>query len=517
MKTSIATALLAIPILVSGQKEIETIAKINQVTLYTSSAEINYEKEMQLPKGKTTVVFTDLTPFIVENSVNVAVSDKRISIITVAERINFAKEKRNINEWVIGLQDSIVKMNKELGLLHCKEEVAEAEKSLLFKGEAIGGLSTHGVAVAEIEKASIFFNKRYYELSKDLYYLSERENDLHGKIKKCTSQLKELTTVSVQTTSEIKVTVNCPADEKVKFNFKFLTAKAGWAPTYDFKYEGPLNPLQFVFRANVFNASGVPWQEVAIKLSTADPIHGFSLPSLKNETKEDNPIQDVNFKQIEVVNAITEYTISHQYTVPSDAKPYLVDVNAYSMPASYNYLLIPKLDPFGFLMAKIPGWNKYNLIPGTTNIYNMGTYMGKTFMDTYAENDTLSVYLGKDKNIQSTRNEKNITHSRFLAGNYSIEETHTEISIKNTSNDVLPLEMIDQVPIVTKEDKEKLTVFNIKAANYNKPDGLLTWNFSVKGGETILVNYNYEIKSPKENYDSGPRHRKFRTIACPSF
>ena len=97
MKTSLAIVLLAVPFLVRGQKEIETVAKINQVTLYTSSAEINYEKEMQLPKGKTTVVFTDLSPFIVENSVNVAVSDKRINIITVSERINFSKEKRKLN------------------------------------------------------------------------------------------------------------------------------------------------------------------------------------------------------------------------------------------------------------------------------------------------------------------------------------------------------------------------------------------------------------------------------------
>lgn len=518
MKKSFAIALLVIPYLVSGQKEIETTAKIEQVTLYTSSAEINYEKELQLQKGKTTVVFTDLTPFIVENSVNVSVTDKRINIITVAERINYAKEKRNINEQVINLQDSIVKMNKELGLIKCKRDAEETEKGLLFKGESIGGLSTRGVAVSEIEKASAFFNKRYYELSKDLFFLNEKENDLTERIKKYGNQLKELTTISVQTTSEIKVTVNCPSDGKVKFKFKFLTSKAGWAPVYDFKYEGPSNPLQFVFRANVFNASGISWNEVSMKLSTADPIRGFALPSLSKNTEEHKPIQEVKFKQIEVVNAITEYPISHQYSVPSDAKPYLVDVNAYSIPATYNYLLIPKLDPFGFLMAKIPGWNKYNLIPGTANIYNMGTYMGKTFLDTYAENDTLNMYLGKDKNIQSNRNEKTITHSRFIAGNYSTEETKTDIIIKNTSNEALPIEVIDQVPYFTKEDKEKLSVFNIKASNYNKTDGTLTWNFSIKAGETIMINYGYEIKAPKETYDgSRPKHRKFRTIACPSF
>ncbi|HKC67758.1 MAG TPA: DUF4139 domain-containing protein [Bacteroidia bacterium] len=518
MKKIPAIVLLAIPYLVSGQKEIETTAKIEQVTLYTSSAEINYEKEMQLPKGKTTVVFTDLTPFIVENSINVSIADKHASIMTVSERINYAKEKRNISEQVINLQDSIVKMNRELGLIKCKRDAEETEKSLLFKNESIGGLSTQGVSVAEIEKASSFFSKRYYELSKDLFYLTDKENDLTQRIKKYGNQLKELTTIAVQTTSEIKVTVNCPTDGKVKFKFKFLTTKAGWAPVYDFKYEGPTSPLQFVFRANVFNASGISWNEVSMKLSTADPIQGFNLPALSKNDEENTVFKGVKFKQIEIVNAITEYAIAHQYSVPSDAKPYLIDVNAYAMPATYNYLLIPKLDPFGFLMAKIPSWNKYNLIPGTANIYNMGTYMGKTFLDTYADNDTLSMYLGKDKTIQSNRNEKVLIHSRFIAGNYSVEETKTDISIKNTSAENLPIEVVDQVPYFTKDDKEKISVSNIKTANYNKTDGMLNWSFTIKAGETINLNYSYEIKAPKE-YNDGERakHRKFRTIACPAF
>ena len=511
--------LLSVPCLVWGQKkEIETTAKITEVTVYTSAAEVNYEKEITLQKGKSTIVFTDLTPFIAENSVNVSISNSAVNIITVAERINYAKERRNINEQVINLQDSIVKLNKEFGLIKCKRDAAETEKGLLFKGESIGGLSTHGVAVSEIEKASTFFSKRYLELAKELLFLNEKENELNTRITKYKNQLRELETISIQTTSEIKVTVNSPADEKVTFRFKFLTPKAGWAPVYDFKYEGPTQPLQFVFRANVFNASGIPWSDVSLKLSTADPIHGFALPSLNQNKTETKSIPEVKFKQIEVVNAITEYTISHLYTIPSDAKPYLIDVNAYSVPASYNYLLIPKLDPFGFLMAKIPNWNKYNLIPGTTNIYNSGTYMGKTFLDTYAENDTLSLYLGKDKNIQSNRNEKSVLHSRFLIGNYSVEETFTDISIKNTSTNALPVEIIDQVPIYTKEDKEKLSLFSISNAIYNKAEGLLTWNYTIQPGETINLNFKYEVKAPKESYDGyKPKKKKFRTIACPSF
>ncbi|HWY12007.1 MAG TPA: DUF4139 domain-containing protein [Bacteroidia bacterium] len=515
MKKIIILSLL-LPQLVFGQKEMEVIAKITDVTVYTSAAEINCEKEISVPKGKSVIVFTDLTPFIVENSINVSASG--VNIITVSERINYIKTKRNNSELVAKYNDSIIKLRKELGLITCKQDVAESEKALLFKGEAIGGLSSHGVAVVEIEKASAFFNKRYSELTMQLYELNEREENIKARLLRFNNHIKELETVLSQNTSEIKVMVNCKEEKTVKFHFKYLTAKAGWAPLYDFKYDGATQPLQFIFRANVFNASGTPWQEVNIKLSTANPIQGFSVPSLDEVPDKEKPQGEVKFKQIEVVNAITEYKIKDQYSIPSDSKPYLIDVNAYSMPANYNYLLIPKVDPFGFLIAKIPNWNKYNLIPGTSNIYNSGTFMGKTFLDTYADDDTLSLYLGKDKNIQSNRSEKTILHKHYMLGNSTLEETFIDISVKNASDDILKVEIIDQVPVFDKDDKEKLTVYNINNALYDKEEGLLTWNYNLKPGETTALNFKYEIKTPRTTYHHRySTKRKFRTIACPSF
>ena len=288
----------------------------------------------------------------------------------------------------------------------------------------------------------------------------------------------------------------------------------------------PNKPLDFIFRANVFNASEISWSDVNIKLSTADPIRGFNLPSLTSSANpQQQPIthnngQEVAFKNIEVTNVIAEYNIKHKYTIPSDAKPYLVDVDAYAIPTSFSYLVIPKLDPFGFLMAKIPDWNKHNLIPGTTNIYNMGTYMGKTFLQTYAHNDTLSVYLGKDQGIQVTRKERNLEHPRNVIGNYAVDKTFVDITVKNSNNTTLPIEVLDQVPAVESDDKVKLNVFDLPSEIHNKKDGMLTWRLNVEAGQTVDLNFKYELKAPKEYRDRLRGSRKsyyFRTISCPAF
>lgn len=499
--------------------EIEIVAEIKSVTVYNASAEIHYQKEIALPEGKSTIIFTELTPFIVENTINIIASNPDIDIITVTEKINYTKEKKETNVKISVLHDSINYIENELGLLRCKAEAYLKEKELLFKGESIGGVAA-GVSVNEIEKASAFFSKRYLDLIVESFKLANKEKLLQSRLLKHTNQLNELSSNTLKSCSEIRVTVKNSSTKNVIFYLKFLTTKGGWAPLYDFKYQGSKNDLSLIFRANVFNASGVAWENINLKLSTATPTGGFDTPSLKqkNKSSEISSENDVKYREIEVSNNISEYDIKHKYTIPSDSKPYLIDVSSYNFNAEYNYLIIPKIDPFGFLMAKIPDWNKYNLISGTTHIYNKGSYMGKTFLNTYAENDTLSVYLGKDNTIQAVMKETNSINQHNIIGNYYLDKTSINISLKNNSSESLKIQVLDQVPVFSDNEKIKFSVYNIDDAVYNKTEGLVVWNFNLLGNENKILDYKYEIKIPKNDIGNyKPMKRRFRTISCPSF
>jgi hypothetical protein len=507
---------------VAQNKEIESIADIRSVTIYNSAAEINGFKEISLPAGESTVIFTDLTPFIVRNTINM--SAPGVDIITITEKINYIRERKTENTRITALKKDISSLETEIGLQKCKSDALAAERELLFRGEAIGGLAK-GVQVSEIEKASAFFSRRYYDLTREMFTLGENEKLQKEKLEMLKNQLKELTANTSRAGSEIRVKVISPSPKNVGFSFKFLTARSGWAPVYDCKYEGAGKPLKFIFRVNVFNATGVDWENIDIRLSTASPTEGFDSPSLKEkkpDTTKAKPVSDdeIKFMQIEVSNTIAEYDIKHKYTIPSDSKPYLVDVASYEMNASYYYLLIPKLDAFGFLMAKIPDWNKYNLIPGITNIYNKGSFMGKTFLNTYAENDTLGIYLGKDNNIQSSKKEVVKSSGENIIGNYDTEESEISISLRNVSAETYSISLLDQVPAIDRNSKTKLNIDNADQALYDSVEGLLTWNFTLAGGESKNIDYSYKLKVP-ENESTGQHYRlrakRYRTISAPRF
>ena len=197
-----------------------------------------------------------------------------------------------------------------------------------------------------------------------------------------------------------------------------------------------------------------------------------------------------------------------------------MDVDAFEMKAIFHYLVIPKLDPFGFLMAKVPDWNKYNLIPGTTNVYNEGSYMGKTFLNTYAENDTLNIYLGKDGKIQTSKKEVTKSNKHNIIGNHYVEKSDVKIIISNNSESILPIEVLDQVPVFPAKGSTKFNIQNIADAVYVQHEGLLKWNFNLAPNENKEISYNFEIKESKDVFASGgftPKARAYRTISCPSF
>lgn len=522
MKKYIIISLIIVHSFVLAQnKDLHVTLPITNVIVYTSSSEVFHTGQVAIPKGESRIVFSDLTPHIIENTINIFNLSNDIEIISVTEKLNYLKERKKEAEQIKSIRDSVAIIENELGLLKCQTDALTAEKDLLFKNESIGGVSS-GVSVSEIEKASIFYNKRATDINTSLFKIYSKEQQLSKRLENLTKHLDEITANTQKATSEVWITLKSSESKTIDFKLKYLTSECGWSPVYNCRYNGLSNSLSFVFRANVFNATGISWENVDIKLSTANPTSGFEIPSLKEKNKSVSKVKstknEVRFDEIQVPNAIFEYDIKNKYTIPSDAKPYLIFVNDIEMKADFHYLAIPKIDQFGFLLADIPSWNNYNLIPGILHIYNKGSYMGKTFLNTNTDNDTLRMYLGKDNSIQISIKERMVLNKKVLIGNYYVEKNYITIHIKNSGSEKVDVQLLDNVPVFDIDDKIKFSINNIDGADFNKQEGLINWDYNLNPEESKVIDYRYEIKIPKNDIGKYmPAKRRFRTISSPSF
>ena len=191
-----------------------------------------------------------------------------------------------------------------------------------------------------------------------------------------------------------------------------------------------------------------------------------------------------------------EYVIDIPYTIPSDGEDYSIKIKDVSVPVSYVYHAVPKLDKDVFLTAEIIDWQQLNLLSGKSSIYYQGTFTGESFIDANFVSDTLSVSLGRDKNIIVKREGNKQMYDRRVVGSNIKETVGWDITIKNNKDAKVKVVVEDQFPLT---EKKSIEVELLESANAKVDEkiGKLTWEIMMEPNDKKVVNYKYSIKYPK--------------------
>jgi hypothetical protein len=198
---------------------------------------------------------------------------------------------------------------------------------------------------------------------------------------------------------------------------------------------------------------------------------------------------------IEKRQLTTEFQIDIPYSIPSDNQPYDVNMVEYEIDASYEYYAVPKLSNNAFLIAKIPNWFNYNLLSGTTYIFFKGIYQGESFIDLDTASDTLSISVGRDKDLVISRDIQKDFVSKGIIGTSKKEQKAWTISIKNNKTIPVNISIEDQYP-VSKVDDIKVDLIEYTGAKKEESTGKLTWNLLLNPAEKKTLDLRYSVKYP---------------------
>ena len=191
-----------------------------------------------------------------------------------------------------------------------------------------------------------------------------------------------------------------------------------------------------------------------------------------------------------------EYAIASKMSIPTDGMDHRVSISSYDLNASYEYHVIPKLDPSVYLAAQVSGWEKLNLMSGESNIYFDGTFMGKSYLDVNSTKDTLSFSFGKDNKISVDRTRiKEKSKTKTIGSRQKFEVTW-ELKIKNNGGAKIPFVIKDQFPISNDED------IKVKEGNYSngkldENTKIITWLFpsGITGTQTLTFDYSVDYQN----------------------
>ena len=191
-----------------------------------------------------------------------------------------------------------------------------------------------------------------------------------------------------------------------------------------------------------------------------------------------------------------DFEIQHPLTIASGNKPTVSSIGTYSIPSTYSYRSVPKIDKSAFLVADATGWDNLNLIEGEASVFYDNSFVGKTVVSPDMESDTLHLSLGRDQGIRIDRKlVKSNTVHKFLANNQE-QTMEWEITVRNTRKESVDIQVDDQVP-VSQNGEIKVNILELSEGKLDKETGIVKWNIHLAPQETKKFKLSYQIKYGK--------------------
>jgi uncharacterized protein (TIGR02231 family) len=545
--------------------ELKVKTTIKELTVFLTGGEVTRTSNVKLKKGRNKLIYTGISAVIDQKSIQVS-ADKVYNLVSVSTEMDFISVT-NSNSKIQTINDSLEIITDIQSDLTNEKSAYLAEKRLIEKNNLIKG-TQQNLSVDELKAMATYYRTRIMSLNKIVSGYDKKINKNNSKVYAYTQQLNELNYTENARSNQVIVIVDSDNAQDLNLELKYIVSNCGWQANYDLSATDIDGKINIKYKAKVYNNTGNDWDNIKLVLSTSNPNISASAPELSpwylngNSILSDDSRKDgyivpqkqgykkyyqnasapqqnqqldgislngnagwngqgkisngkkaVQITTIEVPQLSSEFEIEKSYSIPSDSKPYLVEISKHELDATFSHKSVPKMDKDAFLLANIVGWEKLNLISGPTNVYYDNTYVGQSYLNTRNVEDTLRLSFGRDKKVSITRKKLEEFSDKKVIGSNKKDTYTFEISVKNNQNIPLTMSLYDQIPVSQQSDIT-VSVEEISDAEYNETNGILKWNVSLNPGEVAKYKVSFTIKYPK---NKTVKVQKYRTISAPSF
>ena len=520
------------------EKEKTIKSKVKEVTVFLNRAQVTNMARVYVPAGQTMLIFEGLSTKLDKQSLQVS-AEGNLTIMAVKHRINYLKNFTKVKR-IQQLEDSLQYYQDRIDYVNVQKQVLVSEEKMILTNKKVGS-QQQGVTAEKLAEMAQFYRKRLSEIRFTLLKHKKTIAKYRKQRKRLKYQLRVENKNANKPTSEVLVTVSAKAPINASFELNYIVMNAGWRPIYDLRAKDSKSPVQLSYKAEVFQNTGIDWNNVDITLSTGNPSQSGYKPNLSpwyvniytqylrkqigtlhNKRKVADKVATkyesrtvvssdnrsglalaeksktvADFTKVVEATFATKFDISIPYSIPSNGRPQLVDIKKHTMKTIYAHGAVPKLDKDAFLMAQLVDWEKYNLLSGKANIYFEGTFIGETYLNAQNTEDTLAISLGRVKRVIVDRKKiKDFSRIKFLVAN--IKQTYGyEIALRNTKSTAVNITIEEQVPI-SKNNKISIDLLEAKGAKVDPVTGKVTWKLTLQPKETKKLYLKYSIKYPKK-------------------
>jgi len=539
--------------LLANEKELIK-STLNEATVYSQGAQLHHKASYTIKAGITEISIEGISSYIDPKSLQVKATGN-VVIIDSKYTLFYPQPEVKANE---GIPAKIVKEMAQLtdslellgfDLKEIQDEIAiyKAAQNIISMNGAVRGSGKVNDSINLLKQTVEYYTNKMNEINKKLLALEKKKKDKEKVQQRLQVRYDNLQNYQNQTYDAKKyapiprvvITLSAAEAASGKIAFSYLVSQAGWVPLYDIRSDSQTGKISLTYKAQVFQNSGVDWDNIKLNISTNNPYanktkpelnpwyidyyaykrkmeleeisvrgaraipqaafnQGFMLDDAKDKNLEEKPALGADqFTTVVHQLIAAEFKIDLPYSIKSNNEKNLVLIKNSDLNTTFKYYSVPKVDPGVYLVAQMTKLDELQLVPASANIFFDGSYIGETYLDPTSMDDTLNLSLGKDPNIVVKRTllkqkskDKVVQDKRERTFSYQIE-------VQNNKSSTIQLIIQDQVPMTTNNDIT-IELLEKDSARELPGNGILEWEYKLKPGENKKLEFSFKVKHPKD-------------------
>jgi uncharacterized protein (TIGR02231 family) len=528
-----ASAIAAVP---AAGAELETRSTIDSVIVYPDGAAVTRVIRADLPGGDSVLLARDFPPGLDPASLRIeGQGGARLTIGAIDARPPRAERPPLSPD----LENRIEALRDERGALDDKIGAAEARKKFAqrFADNSPAGLGEKGEArpLAEWRAAFSAIAEDVVAADADIRAAKVKQREIDRQL----ARLEAERNANPPRKMEVRIDLAAEAATSATFRVTYTVRGARWAPLYDARLDTGSRDrkpaLELVRRAEIVQASGEDWSDVALAVSTVRTAKGGSAPELASLlVRYAEPPRPVSSLPPPMVQQQSRAKVADQLGEglvagarrDADEREAVADTGGFqavfripgrvsvatnegaksfrvSTAAIAPDLLVrtaPALDAAAFLEASFKQAEEAPLLPGRVALYRDGIFVGRGQMALIPKDETVRLGFGVDDKIKVVRTmlRKNESSSGLISTT-KIDEREFKITVRNGHDapirvmveDQLPVSEIDEVKVETLPSTTPPTERDTRNRR-----GVLSWSFTAAAGELHEIMLGWRVRWP---------------------
>lgn len=365
---------------------------------------------------------------------------------------------------------------------------------------------------------------RERELRQGLIDMEADIEELNRKRRRLHERLQALQDPAEREWAAIEVDLLVAEPGRYTLVLEYAVPSACWRPYHTARLlesdsEGSAR-LAFRTDACVWQHTGEDWSDVELAFSTERASLGVEPPALRSDVirvqrRSDAIVVEARDKEIQhaglgadpVARESSELPgiddggqalhlrAGRRSSVPSDGKPYRVEIQAFESSAEVELVAMPELAACVLQRSVQVNRAPVPILAGPVDLIRQSGLVGRTSVGFIAAGERFELGWGPENDLRIKRITKVTDEESRMLSSWS-ERVHTvELMLSNIGGRKRTVQVKERMP-VAEIDKVKIEVDAKKTTGQKAPDanGFVTWDVALGGGGHELVVLRYRVK-----------------------